>query len=92
MRERSLFCSAFVTHVFRRVAVDLAPGLNDKHTTPEDISRTPVPHETFLLRCEIAAQPVRQKIQQLCRAVKEGHKKRIEKIKTLAAKRTGRSA
>jgi hypothetical protein len=91
-RERSLFCSAFVTHVFRRVAVDLAPGLNDKHTTPEDISRTPVPHETFLLRCEIAAQPVRQKIQQLCRAVKEGHKTRIEKIKTLAAKRTGRSA
>ena len=60
-RKQSLFCSAFVTHVFREIAVDLAPGLNDKHTTPEDISRTPVPHETFLLRHDITTQSMRKR-------------------------------
>lgn len=51
-RERSLFCSAFVQHLFRKAGLDLAPGVNDKHTTPEDISRTPVPHVTYLLQRE----------------------------------------
>ena len=49
-RERSLYCSAFVQHVFRNAGLDLAPGLDVKHTTPEDISRTPVPHVTYLLQ------------------------------------------
>ena len=49
-RERSLFCSAFVQHLFRKTGIDLAPGVDRKHTTPEDISRTPVPHVTYLLR------------------------------------------
>ena len=51
-RERSLFCSAFVQHLFRKAGLDLAPGVDDKHTTPEDISRTPVPHVTYLLQRE----------------------------------------
>ena len=49
-QEKSCYCSAFVQHVFRRAGIDLAPGLDVKHTTPEDISRTPVPHTTYLLQ------------------------------------------
>ena len=49
-RDRSFFCSAFVHHLFRKAGIDLAPGLAIKHTTPEDLSRTPVPHLTYLLR------------------------------------------
>ncbi len=49
-RKRSLFCSAFVQHLFRKVGLDLAPGVDAKHTTPEDIARTAVPHVTYLLQ------------------------------------------
>lgn len=52
-RECSLFCSAFVQRLFRRAGFDLAPGVDDKHTTPEDISRTKVPHLTYLLQREL---------------------------------------
>jgi len=51
-RERSCYCSAFVHHVFNRIGIDLAPGLGGKNSTPEDISRTPVPHTTYLMRAE----------------------------------------
>ena len=60
-REKSLFCSAFVQHLFRRTGLDLAPGVDDKNTTPEDISRTAVPHVTYLLKRGSG----RTKIQQL---------------------------
>lgn len=53
-RERSLFCSAFVQHLFRKAGIDLTPGVHDKHTTPEDISRTAVPHMTYRLQREPA--------------------------------------
>ncbi|PYM09680.1 MAG: hypothetical protein DME18_17575 [Verrucomicrobia bacterium] len=49
-REKSLYCSAFVGHLFRKAGIDLAPGVNAKNTTPEDISRAPVPHVTYLLK------------------------------------------
>lgn len=49
-RERSMFCSAFVQRLFRAADIDLAPGVDDKHTTPEDISRTAVPHTTYVLQ------------------------------------------
>lgn len=48
-RERSMYCSAFVQHLFRKINVELAPGVDGKNTTPEDISRTSVPHATYLL-------------------------------------------
>jgi len=54
-REHSLFCSALVRHVFLRAGVDLAPGVGDKHTTPEDIARTAVPHVKYILRRETPA-------------------------------------
>ena len=49
-REQSLYCSAFVTYLFRKAGIELAPGTHEKNTTPEDISRTSVPHTTYLLK------------------------------------------
>ena len=49
-REKSCYCSAFVQHVFLKAGIDLAPGVHASHGTPEDISRTPVPHTTYLLK------------------------------------------
>jgi len=57
-RESSLYCSAFVQHVFRRLGVELAPGIDGKNTTPEDISRSPVPHLTYLLHREAPQSPL----------------------------------
>jgi hypothetical protein len=53
-RERSVYCSAFVQRLFRNAGIELAPGVADKNTTPEDISRTPVPHTTHVLQREAA--------------------------------------
>lgn len=39
-REHALFCSAFVQHVFRECGVDLVPGVDVKHTAPEDLARS----------------------------------------------------
>lgn len=49
-REKSLYCSAFVQHLFRKAGLDLAPGVDAKNTTPEDICRAPAPHVTYLLK------------------------------------------
>ncbi len=49
-REGSLYCSAFVQHCFRRIGIDLAPGLSEKNTTPQDIAVTAVPHTCYILR------------------------------------------
>jgi hypothetical protein len=49
-REKSLYCSAFVQLLFRKAGIDLTPGVDAKHTTPEDISRAPIPHVTYLLK------------------------------------------
>jgi len=49
-RGNSLFCSALVQHLFRRAGLDLAPGIDLKNTTPEDLARTPVPHRAWVLQ------------------------------------------
>lgn len=49
-REKCFYCSAFVSHLFREAGIDLAPGLHEKHTTPEDLARTLVPHRTWVLK------------------------------------------
>jgi hypothetical protein len=59
-RECSVFCSAFVQRLFRRAGLNLAPGVDDKNTTPEDISRTSVPHLTYLLQRDIARSKLRE--------------------------------
>jgi hypothetical protein len=53
-RESSLYCSALVRHLFRKTGLDLAPTVDLKHTTPEDIARTAVPHFTYLLQRRVA--------------------------------------
>lgn len=53
-RERSIYCSAFVQHLFRKAGIDLAPGVEGKNTTPQDISLTPVPHTAYLLQRAVA--------------------------------------
>lgn len=85
--EKSIFCSAFVIHVFRAAGLDLAPGLDEKQTTPEDISRTPVPHATYLLRREPEPRPLREEIHDLRETAKARRRARVEKIKTRLAAR-----
>src|SRR5690349_8336773 len=51
-RKSSLFCSAFVQHLFRKTGLDLVPGINHKNTTPEDLARTIVPHTKYVLKRE----------------------------------------
>jgi len=59
-RERSLYCSALVRHLFRRVDLDLTPGVDVKNTTPEDIARTAVPHVTYWLEHKRARSKFKQ--------------------------------
>lgn len=49
-RDRCVFCSAFIQHLFRSVKLDLAAGVAIKNTTPEDLFRSPLPHTTYLLQ------------------------------------------
>ena len=53
-RESSMYCSALVQHLFRQADLDLAPGVDLKNTTPEDIARTAFPHVTYLVQREVA--------------------------------------
>ena len=57
-RDCSMYCSSFVQHLFRKMGVELAPGIDSKNTTPEDISRSPVPHVTYLLQREAPHSPL----------------------------------
>lgn len=76
-RERSVYCSAFVQQLFHSIGQELVPGVNSKHSTPEDIFRTPVPHTKYLLRREMPGE----KIQALGRKIKTGVRSSLEKIK-----------
>ncbi len=49
-RKTSMYCSGFVQYIFNQAGIDLAPGIHPSHGTPEDISRTPQPHTTYLLQ------------------------------------------
>lgn len=57
-RERSMYCSAFVQHLFRKLGLELVPGIDGKNTTPEDISRSSVPHVKYLLEREAPCSAV----------------------------------
>jgi hypothetical protein len=54
-RESSMYCSAFVQYVFRKAGLDLAPGIDPKNTTPEDLARTGMPHVAHVLERAQAA-------------------------------------
>jgi hypothetical protein len=49
-RKSSMYCSAFVQLIFRKIGLDLAPGVDFKNTTPEHIARTTLPHVTYWLQ------------------------------------------
>lgn len=76
-RERSVYCSAFVQRLFRRTGIDLAPGVGDKNTTPEDLSRTPVPHVAWLRQRRTATG----KIPELRTKIKDHFHARLPRIK-----------
>jgi hypothetical protein len=59
-RESSLYCSAFVQHLFRKAGFDLAPGVDLKNTTPEDIARASMPHVTYVLQRETAKSSLKE--------------------------------
>lgn len=81
-RKSSMYCSAFVQHLFRKAGMDLAPGVHGKNTTPEDISRTSVPHVTYLLQRESPPNKLLALRSRLRRRVRA----RIEKIKHRSGK------
>jgi hypothetical protein len=59
-RDKSLFCSALVHHLFRSAEINLVPGLEVKHTAPEDIFRSTLPHTTYLLKRAVATSRFKQ--------------------------------
>jgi hypothetical protein len=47
--KESTFCSAFVRTLYKHAGLDLTPEVAVQHTLPEQVSRTPLPHERYLL-------------------------------------------
>jgi hypothetical protein len=64
-REQCFYCSAFVQFLFRRVGLDLTPGLDVKNTTPEDLARSPHPHTAYVLQREVPRSQVARVVQRL---------------------------
>jgi len=88
-RERSMYCSAFVHHLFRKAGVDLAPGLDLKNTTPEDLARTAAPHVAYLL--ERAEPPSRlSRLKARLKALEQRGRGRLgKKLRARIANRRG---
>ena len=59
-RQRSIYCSALVQHVFRKTGLDLAPGVDGKNTTPEDIACATLPHVRYVLQREPSANKLEE--------------------------------
>lgn len=76
-RDRSVYCSAFVQHLFRKAGFDLAPGVDAKNTAPEDIANTLLPHTAYVLQREVA----RSRLDELGRRVKSRVRARIRQVK-----------
>lgn len=51
-RDRAMFCSAFVQHLYLQLGIDFADAVDTKLTTPEDIAQTQVPHTAYILTRE----------------------------------------
>lgn len=81
-RESSMYCSALVQHLFRKAGLDLAPGVDLKNTTPEDIARTAIPHATYLLQRRVT----RSKFTELKARVRRRVGARLRQMKRRRAK------
>jgi hypothetical protein len=69
-RDHSFFCSAFVQHVYRQIGFDLAPGVSAKHTTPEDIAATAIPHTKWVLERDIGESKAKEKVRRVLARVR----------------------
>ena len=69
-RDRSLYCSALVRHLYLKAGLDLLPGIDLKHTTPEDLARAAPPHKTYLLERATAHSKLRKLAGRLRRRVR----------------------
>lgn len=78
-RERSVFCSAMVQRLFRSIQLDLTPGVDHKHTAPEDIARTQLPHTKYVLQRD--AQPSGPKLSTLRTKLRQRVSARLQKLK-----------
>lgn len=76
-RERSVYCSAFVQHIFRKAGLDLAPGVDVKNTTPGDIANTLLPHTAYVLQREVASS----RLDEIGKRVKRRVKARMRQVK-----------
>jgi hypothetical protein len=70
-RNRSMYCSAFIRHLFEQLGLSLAPGVNLKNTTPEDIARTGLPHVMYVLRREAPKGKLKELRQKIRKRVSE---------------------
>ncbi|MBI4854172.1 MAG: hypothetical protein HY819_20435 [Acidobacteria bacterium] len=52
-KEQSLYCSAFVQHLYLKINYDFAPDTHEKNTSPEHIFQTLLPHTTYLLKKDL---------------------------------------
>jgi hypothetical protein len=59
-RDQCFFCSAFVHHLFRRAGIDLLPGVDVKHTAPEDLARSTLPHTKYVLKRAVPSSRLRR--------------------------------
>ena len=62
--------SAFVQHVYRQIGIDLTPGINAKHTTPEDIAATAAPHTSWVLERDIGESKTKERVQKVMARVR----------------------
>ena len=76
-QKRSEYCSAFVKRLFERLEMDLAPGVALKHTAPEDLAGSPLPHVKYLLLREMPEM----KAVVFAKKIKTGVRTRLAKIK-----------
>lgn len=70
-RNRSMYCSAFIQHLFGKLGLSLAHGVDLKNTTPEDIARTNLPHVAYVLRRAAPQGKLRALRQKLHKRVSE---------------------
>lgn len=69
-RDQTFFCSAFVQHLYRQIGIDLAPGINAKHTTPEDISATALPHTRWVLHRDLGESKTKARVKNVLTRVR----------------------
>lgn len=74
-RDKSLYCSAFVEQLYAKIGIRLCPGVNLKHTVPEDIFQTAAPHDAWILERRLGES----RLKELARTARQRVRKHIRK-------------